>query len=76
MCPVMKGGCMVVFKTMATARIFAVICGRLQNSERPQQTNKLRCGEMDKWLDEYVEQVMAQQVVTNGIFKKKVKKND
>jgi hypothetical protein len=31
---------------------------------------------MDKWLDEYVEQVMAQQVVTNGIFKKKVKKND
>lgn len=33
---------------------------------------------MDKWLDEYVEQVMAQQVVTNSIFKKKkkVKKND
>lgn len=31
---------------------------------------------MDKWLDEYVEQVMAQQVVRNGIFKRKVKKND
>lgn len=31
---------------------------------------------MDKWLDEYVKQVMAQQVVTNSIFKKKVKKND
>jgi len=31
---------------------------------------------MDKWLDEYVEQVMAQQVVRNRIFKKKVKKND
>lgn len=48
MCPVMKGGCMVAFKTMVTARIFAVICGRPQNSERPQQTNKLRCGEMSK----------------------------
>lgn len=31
---------------------------------------------MDKWLDEYVEKVMAQQVVRNRIFKKKVKKND
>jgi len=31
---------------------------------------------MDKWLDEYVKQVMAQQVVRNRIFKKKVKKND
>jgi hypothetical protein len=31
---------------------------------------------MDKWLDEYVEKVMAQQIVTNSIFKKKVKKNE
>lgn len=31
---------------------------------------------MDRWLDEYVEQVMEQQVVRNGIFKRKVKKND
>ncbi len=31
---------------------------------------------MDKWLDEYVEKVMKQQIVTNSIFKKKVKKNE
>ena len=31
---------------------------------------------MDKWLDEYVEMIMEQQVVRNGIFKRKVKKND
>ena len=29
---------------------------------------------MDKWLDEYVKQVMAQQIVQNKIFKKKTKK--
>jgi len=26
---------------------------------------------MDKWLDEYVRDVMDQQVVTNSIFKKR-----
>jgi hypothetical protein len=27
-------------------------------------------GNMDKWLDEYVKQIMKQQVKTNNIFKK------
>lgn len=31
---------------------------------------------MDKWLNEYVEKIMEQQIVTNSIFKKKVKKNE
>ena len=31
---------------------------------------------MDKWLDEYVKEIMAQQIVRNGIFNKKVKKNE
>lgn len=26
---------------------------------------------MDKWLDEYVEKIMDNQVITNSIFKKK-----
>ena len=31
---------------------------------------------MDKWLNEYVEKIMEEQIVTNSIFKKKVKKNE
>jgi hypothetical protein len=31
---------------------------------------------MDKWLNEYVEKIIEQQIVTNSIFKKKVKKNE
>jgi|14BtaG_2_1085337.scaffolds.fasta_scaffold00016_27 hypothetical protein len=31
---------------------------------------------MNKWLDKYVEKIMAQQIVTNSIFKKKVKKDE
>lgn len=32
---------------------------------------------MDKWLDQYIKEVMDKQIVTNSIFKKKeVKKNE
>ncbi len=35
--------------------------------------NKSIFGElnMDKWLDEYIKEVMDKQIVTNSIFKKK-----
>ena len=29
---------------------------------------------MDKWLDEYVKEIMDKQIVTNSIFKKKAVK--
>ena len=32
---------------------------------------------MDKWLDQYIKEVMDKQIVTNSIFKKReVKKNE